>query len=263
VRLVHSNEGWDSNLPPAYPCEKTIPPRLPTEPAADHEVELATGAVMRLSGRAGADAVVCVNGGRARDVPGTWSASLEWLVERLAPEHPALAFGEVRYRVKSWKQLGMCIEDTAAAVGAIAEGGARRVLLLGFSMGGAVAIGAAGDRAVTTVLGLAPWIPDRLDLSGLAGKRLAVLHGAWDRYLPGIPGVSPASSRRGFDRALARGAEGRYELIPRALHPIAVRAPWGAALPAPRARRWAELVGDELERFQASAGAAGAAAVGG
>jgi pimeloyl-ACP methyl ester carboxylesterase len=220
--------------------------------SAPRETRLDTGAEMRVTRALGDGAVVCVNGGQGRDVPGTWSASLEWLVERLAPEHPQLAFAEVRYRIKSWKRLGMCIEDTAAAVADVVAEGARRVLLLGFSMGGAAAIGAAGHPAVSTVLGLAPWIPERLDLSGLEGKRLAVLHGAWDRYLPGIPGVSPGSSRLGFERAQALGVDGSYELIPRGLHPIAVRAPWGAALPAPRAGRWAELVGEELQRFQAS-----------
>ena len=222
-----------------------------TRPGAK-ETPLETGAEMRVTGALGFGAIVCVNGGQARDVPGTWSASLEWLVERLAPEHPQLAFAEVRYRIKSWKRLGMCIEDTAAAVADVVAEGARRVLLLGFSMGGAAAIGAAGHPAVSTVLGLAPWIPERLDLSGLEGKRLAVLHGAWDRYLPGIPGVSPGSSRLGFERAQALVVDGSYELIPRGLHPIAFRAPWGAALPAPRAGRWAELVGEELQRFQAS-----------
>jgi pimeloyl-ACP methyl ester carboxylesterase len=225
---------------------------VPRGQAARRKLALATGAALRVTGPPAVDAVVCVNGGQGRDVPGTWSASLEWLVDRLAPEHPSLAFAEVRYRIKSWKRLGMCIEDAVDAVGEMTAAGARRVLLLGFSMGGAVAIGAADRPAVTTVVGLAPWIPDRLDLSGLAGRRLAVLHGAWDRYLPGIPGVSPASSRRGFERARAEGVEGSYQLIPRALHPIAVRAPWGSALPAPRAGRWAELVGDELARFAGS-----------
>lgn len=206
---------------------------------------------MRATGSLEELAVICVNGGHGRDVPGTWSATLEWLVERLAPELPGLGFAEVRYRVKSWNGLGMCVED---AVAALEAAGARRALLLGFSMGGAVAIRAASHPAVRTVLGLAPWIPDRLDLSGLAGRRLVVLHGGWDRSLPGVPGVSPSSSRRGFERARAHGIEGSYKLIPRALHPIAVRAPWGAAVPLPRAGRWAELVANELERFQASEG---------
>jgi pimeloyl-ACP methyl ester carboxylesterase len=206
---------------------------------------------LRLTGPGEGLAVVCVNGGQGRDVPGTWSATLEWLVERLAPAFPALGFAEVRYRIKSWNRLGMCVEDTLAALEAVSP---RRALLLGFSMGGAVAIGAAGHPAVRTVLGLAPWIPDRLDLSGLDGRRLAVLHGAWDHYLPGVPGVSPSSSLRGFERARADGVDGSYELIARAVHPIAVRAPWGAALPLPRAGRWAELVADELERFQTSEG---------
>ncbi|HUG38087.1 MAG TPA: hypothetical protein VML54_14105 [Candidatus Limnocylindrales bacterium] len=209
---------------------------------------------MRVTGDLGGLAVVCVNGGQNRDVPGTWSATLEWLVERLARDHPEPALAEVRYRVKSWNRIGMCVEDALAAVEALVADGARRCLLLGFSMGGAVAIRAAGHPAVSSVLGLAPWIPDRLDLSGLDGRRLAVLHGAWDRHLPGIPGVSPASSRRGFERAQARGVEGTYRLIPGGLHGLAVRAPWGDPVPLPRAGRWAELVGEELRRFQDSAG---------
>jgi pimeloyl-ACP methyl ester carboxylesterase len=206
---------------------------------------------MRVTGPAHRAAVVCVNGGRRAEVPGTWSPTLEWLVERLTPTFPGLGFAEVRYRIKSWQRLDMCVEDTLAALEGLAP---RRALLLGFSMGGAVAIRAAGHPAVRTVLGLAPWIPDRLDLSGLAGRRLAVVHGAWDRSLPGVPGVSPSSSLRGFERARAAGVEGDYELISRAFHPVAVRAPWGASLPLPRAGRWAALVAAELERFQASEG---------
>lgn len=197
-------------------------------------------------------AVICVNGGQRRDVEGTWSASLEWLVRRLAPDFPRLAFAEVRYRIKSWNRLGICVEDTLSALADVAHGGARGSLLLGFSMGGAVAIAAAAHPSVSTVVGLAPWIPDRLDLTALAGRRLAVFHGKLDRYLPGIPGVSPSHSRRGFERARALGVEGSYTLIPGALHGVALRAHWGRALPLPGARRWAELVGAELERFEGS-----------
>jgi pimeloyl-ACP methyl ester carboxylesterase len=203
---------------------------------------------MRVTGD-GPLAVVCVNGGQGHEVPGTWSATLEWLVGRVAPGLPRVRFGEVRYRVKSWKRLDWCIEDARAAIDAL---GAERTLLLGFSMGGAVSVSAAAHDGVEEVLGLGPWIPDRLDVSPLRGKRLVVVHGALDRWLPGIPGVSPSSSRRGFERAVAAGADGAYTMIPGAVHGIAVRTPGGRVVPLPRARRWAELVSAELARFSSS-----------
>src|SRR5436190_22343255 len=104
------------------------------------DVRLATGAEMRVTGQVERAAVVCVNGGQAAEVEGTWSASLEWLVRRLAPRFPELGFGEVRYRIKSWRRLELCIEDARAA---IREAGGERTLLLGFSMGGAVAVACA------------------------------------------------------------------------------------------------------------------------
>jgi dienelactone hydrolase len=186
-----------------------------------------------------------VNGGQAAPVPGTWSASLEWLVRGLAPRFPGLSFVEVRYRVKSWKELASCVADARAAVDAAA---ADRVLLLGFSLGGAVAVGAAGDPRVEGVLGLAPWLFDRLDLSPLSGKRLDVLHGSLDRWLPGVPGVSPSLSRCGFERARAGGVDGTYELIPGALHAIALRAA-GRPVPLPRAQAWRRAVARRLEAF--------------
>jgi pimeloyl-ACP methyl ester carboxylesterase len=211
---------------------------------------LRSGAELRVTGPAdAAAAVVCVNGGQGSEVEGTWSASLEWLARRLAPRFPSLAFGEVRYRIKSWKQLDWCVEDARAAIEAL---GAQRTLLLGFSMGGAVAVQAAETPSVETVLGLAPWFPDRLSLEPLRGRRLRVLHGSLDRWLPGIPGVSPASSRRGFDRARALGVAGDYTLIPGAVHGVALRAHWGRALPLPRAGTWAQLVADELALFQSA-----------
>jgi len=205
-------------------------------------VGLPTGAEMRLTGE-GATAVVCVNGGQSGEVEGTWSASLEWLVRRLAPRFQQLVFAEVRYRVKSWRRLEACVEDARAAVTSV---GAERALLLGFSMGGAVAISAADEPSVERVLGLAPWIPDRLSLEPLRGKRFDVLHGSFDRWLPGIPGVSPVSSRRGFERALAVGAAGHYQLIPGALHGIALRAHRGRPVPLPRAAAWERRVAAQL-----------------
>lgn len=195
-------------------------------------------------------AVVCVNGGTAREVPGTWSATLEWLVRRLAPDFPALSFLEVRYRIKSWRQLDWCIEDCRAAMAFAADEGAEELALLGFSMGGAVAIAVADDPQVTTVVGLAPWIPDRLDVSTLDGRRLAIVHGSLDRWLPGIPGVSPKSSLRGFQRIREREIEATHTMVSGGLHGLAVRSPRGGTIPLPRASHWARLVGAELRRFE-------------
>jgi hypothetical protein len=209
-------------------------------------VRLATGAELRVTGPTDRYAVVCVNGGQAREVEGTWSASVEWLVGRLARRLPEMAFAEVRYRVKSWKRLDWCFEDARAAV---REVRAPRTLLLGFSMGGAVAIGVADEPGVQGVLGLAPWIPRELDVSRLHGKRLTVVHGQLDRWLPGIPGVSAGHSREGFERACARGADGRYVLVRGGVHGLALRTPWGSLVTLPRAGRWVELVEEELRRF--------------
>jgi pimeloyl-ACP methyl ester carboxylesterase len=215
-------------------------------------MRLRTGAELRLRGPSDARAaVVCVNGGQGGEVEGTWSATLEWLVDRLAPAFPELAFGEIKYRIKSWKRLDWCVEDARAAIAAT---GARRTLVVGFSMGGAVAVRAADEPGVETVLGLAPWFPDRLTFDPLRGRRLRVLHGSLDRWLPGIPGVSPESSRRGFERARAVGIDGEYTLIPGAVHGIALRAHWGRPVPLPRARTWVRLAADELRRFQAASG---------
>jgi dienelactone hydrolase len=215
-------------------------------------VTLPTGAAARLRNE-GELAVVIANGGTARALPGTWSATAELLALELAPRFPRLQFLEVRYRLKSWKELQGCMDDVAAALDHAAREGARACLLVGFSMGGAVSIGVAGHDRAVGVLGLAPWIPERLALDGLSGKRLDVVHGSWDRALPGIPGVSPGSSRAGFERARALGVDGTYTLIPRALHGCAVRGPSGALLRLPRWRRWVEHVGAALEGFQASA----------
>jgi pimeloyl-ACP methyl ester carboxylesterase len=209
-------------------------------------VRLSTGAEMRITGPVDECAVVCVNGGQSREVEGTWSASVEWLVHALAPRLPELGFAEVRYRIKSWRRLESCVDDARAAVD---ELGAPRIALLGFSMGGAVSIAIADDPVVEEVVGLAPWIPDQLDVTTLRRKRLTVLHGALDRWLPGIPGVSASHSRKGYERARERGAEGRYVLIPGALHGVALRTSWGALVRLPKADRWAELVEEELLRF--------------
>lgn len=206
---------------------------------------LGNGAEARVRNPDAPLAAVLVNGGTARRVPGTWSATSEWFATRLAPRFPGLAFVEVRYRVKSWNDLPSCFEDAEAAL----EHVERPAILVGFSMGGAVAIGAALHPNAGPVLGLAPWLPPELDLSPLAGRRFDVVHGEWDRWLPGIPGVSPGHSRAGFERAQASGAVGSYTLVPRALHGVALRSPSGGLFTLPGAKRWLAPVSASLTAF--------------
>jgi dienelactone hydrolase len=157
----------------------------------------------------------------------------------------------VRYRVKSWRRLDLCVEDGRAAIAALEP---RQTLLLGFSMGGAVSVRIAADEpSVAGVLALAPWLPEQLDLSPLDGKRLAIVHGSLDSPLPGIPGVTARSSRHAYERALARGIDATYTSIPGGLHGAAVRTPWGRPVALPRARTWLAAISAELERFQEAA----------
>lgn len=213
---------------------------------------LSTGADARIRNDDASLAAVLVNGGTARAVPGTWSATSELLAEELAPVLPAVRFVEVRYRIKSWNALQSCMDDATAALDLAAAEGARAVLLVGFSMGGAVAIGVAGHDAADGVLGLAPWIPDRLPLDGLRGKRLDVVHGSLDRNLPGIPGVSARSSRRGFERARRLGVSGTYTLIRGGVHGSALRSPAGGLVRLPRWRTWVDRVRDAVGAFEHS-----------
>lgn len=209
---------------------------------------LATGADARVSNEDGLLAAVLMNGGTAKPVPGTWSATSELLVHELAPRFPAIRFIEVRYRLKSWRALDSCVADGRAA---LATAQRERTLLVGFSLGGAIAVRLAPTAGVTGLLGLAPWLPPELSLDSLRGKRLDVLHGSWDRHLPGIPGVSPMHSRAGWERARRIGAEGTYTVLPRGLHGCAVRSRRGALLRLPGWRAWVEATAVALERFAA------------
>jgi dienelactone hydrolase len=187
---------------------------------------------------------ICLGGGVAAAVPGVWNASLEWLADHLEPRHPELGFLEVRYRIRSWRDMRPCIEDAAAALDLAASGGAREVVLIGFSMGGAVAVSVAAHPLVGQVIGLAPWLSDRLDVSPLRGRRLDVLHGSLDRWFPGVPGVPASLSKRGVERARALGVPASYRLVRGGVHGIAARTRFGLVR-FPRAGEWLDGV-DEI-----------------
>jgi pimeloyl-ACP methyl ester carboxylesterase len=220
-------------------------PRIPGDPPI--ELPLASGATGRIRGPRDGRVAICLGGGVAASVPGIWNASLEWLADQLAGRHPELGLLEVRYRIRSWRNMGPCIEDAAAALAVAASGGAREIVLIGFSMGGAVAVSVAAHPLVDQVIGLAPWLSDRLDVSPLRGRRLDVLHGSLDRWFPGVPGVPASLSKRGVERARARGVPASYRLVHGGVHGIAGRTPIGLVR-FPRAGAWLDGVDEALWR---------------
>ena len=151
----------------------------------------------------------------------------------LAPRFPGLGFAEVRYRIKSWRRLELCVEDARAA---IAAAGGGRTLLLGFSMGGAVAISAADDPRVVG-RARARALDPRAARPRAARRQAARRPPRLARPLaPRRPRrLEPRSPARGFERARALGVEGSYTLVRGGVHGLALRAPGGR--PAAAARR--------------------------
>jgi hypothetical protein len=213
-------------------------------------IPLPGGAALRVRGDAdgGEDApsVLLLGGSTHRDASGVWSATGEWLARRIAGEHPDWLVAEVRYRFGSWRRLAAAAEDVHAAIGVLGGRGRPPGALVGFSLGGRVAVALAGAESVRTVVGLAAWLPDAVDLRPLRGRTLHLAHGTLDRALPGIPGVSPRISEAAAARARALGIATDLTMIAGGLHGVAARPPWGGLIPLPRAGRWAEVVMDAV-----------------
>ena len=157
----------------------------------------------RSTGPEGVPAVVCMNGGQGAQVPGTWSATIEWLVRRLAPGLPDLRFawscatgssrgsGSTGASRTRWRRSRMRAPSERYSWASRWEAPWR--------------CWAAAHPSVTGVLGLAPWLHDRLDLAPLRA-------GGWTcctaRSTAGCP-ASPVSARR--SRAAASSGPGRSE----------------------------------------------------
>jgi dienelactone hydrolase len=227
------------------------------------EIDLPGGAAVRVRGGSGAGSIgapslLLFGGSTHRDGAGTWSATGEWLARRIAREHPDWAVAEVRYRFGSWRRLVAAAEDGHAALRALDAMDRPVDALVGFSLGGRVAVALAGADSVRTVVGLAAWLPDGVDLRPLIGRRLHLAHGTLDRALPGVPGVSPRISRGAAARAEALGVPTELTMIAGGVHGVAARGRWSGLVPLPRAGRWARVVmdavaGDELPAAAAAA----------
>ena len=210
-----------------------------------HLERLSTGADIRVGGPSGPDAVLFLGGTSRSELPGTWGTSSRWLADAARERFPERAVAELRYVVKSWKRLDLLEADTRAAVRLLVDRGAQRVTLVGFSGGGTAGLSAADEPGVTTLIALAPWLPQQADPPQLQNRRIAVIHGTLDG-LPFLPGTSPRASRAALPRLAALGASTSYTRLPGGVHGIVLAAPWGGIIRLPRAKRWRELVLDQL-----------------
>ncbi|MDT7651519.1 MAG: hypothetical protein QOI36_2925 [Pseudonocardiales bacterium] len=141
-------------------------------------------------GAPGADAaavVLVLHGGRARSRESSERRRLAYLrmvpfARTLAAAGPAAYM--LRYRVRGWNEPAKDpLRDAQWALGEIAQRhpGAP-VVLVGHSMGGRAALGAAGAPNVAAVCALAPWL-DRSDpVDQLAGRIVLIAHGDREHY---------------------------------------------------------------------------------
>jgi len=101
---------------------------------------------------------------------------------RAGADH-GLAIWRLRFRYRGWNNADEHpMEDLSWALRQLRlrHGGAP-IVIVGHSMGGRVAMRAAGDADVAGVLGLAPWLPAGEPTDQLAGSKLLVVHGLRDR----------------------------------------------------------------------------------
>jgi len=129
-----------------------------------------------------------------------FSASL-----RRAGRRRGLAVARMRYLVRGWNGGAQApVADVRWVLDRLAERyPGVPVALVGHSMGGRAAIYAAGHPAVTTVVGLAPWIEGDDPYRFVDGRDVLVAHGDGDRITSAK--ASAAWTRRAATVAASAG----------------------------------------------------------
>lgn len=133
-------------------------------------------------------AALILPGGVTRSHGRHWKVvevGLRTLGRRLAEAGAADGVGVhlLRYRYRGWN--GVDADTAADTRWALAElhraHGPVPVALIGNSLGGRAAFWTAGAPWVTTVVGVAPWLPAGDPVDQLAGRKVLILHGDRDR----------------------------------------------------------------------------------
>jgi pimeloyl-ACP methyl ester carboxylesterase len=129
------------------------------------------------------------------------AAAMVGIARRLAEagRDEGLAAHVVHYRFRGWNG-GHPHEDASwAADEAVRRYGDIPICLVGMDMGGRAALRAAGHPAVSSVVALAPWLPDDgaepEPVQQLIGRRTLIVHGTNDHE------TSPGLSYRLAERA--------------------------------------------------------------
>lgn len=139
---------------------------------------------------------------------------------RRAGHERGLAVARLRYLVRGWNGAARSpVPDVEWALDRLAERfpGAP-IALVGHSMGGRAAVYAAAHPAVSTVVGLAPWIEPGDPYAQVAGRHVLVVHGELDRT------TSPAASAAWTAQARTVAASASYVSIRRERHAMLRRA---------------------------------------
>jgi acetyl esterase/lipase len=148
--------------------------------------------------------VLVLHGGKAHSEESSERKRLAY--RRMSPfawmlARRGLAVYVLRYRVRGWNAPARdALVDARWAISAVAESHPGvPVLLLGHSMGGRAALGAAGAPNVVAVCALAPWLDGSDPVAQLAGRTVLIAHGGRDGW------TDPAASYAYALRAKAAG----------------------------------------------------------
>jgi acetyl esterase/lipase len=148
--------------------------------------------------------VLVLHGGRAHSRESGERKRLTY--RRMVPFARALAdtgpsVYMLRYRFRGWNAPGKdALRDAQWALGELAEQyPGVPVVLVGHSMGGRAALGAAGASNVVAVCALAPWLDGSDPVVQLDGRTVLIAHGDRERW------TDPDESYRYALRAKERG----------------------------------------------------------
>ncbi len=175
--------------------------------------------------------ILMLHGGKARGLDPVDERRASWRRSRWMMSHVAgranragAAVWLLRYGVRGWNAGAgpdpSPVPDARWALDEVRrEHGDVPVVLLGHSMGARTSVAVADDESVVGVVGLAPWLPADEPTRSLAGKHLAVAHGAADK-------ITSARATRAFvARADRVAASTEFHDMGRAGHYMLRRIP--------------------------------------